>query len=159
MNIVCTLDQFNTDYIYYREPISNTVIDDSNFVKIIYSSNDIMINGIYINFKLKNINIENYFKKIKINYDLKLNEEVLNKIYDIELEILKKYNKKKNYKRNLYENLSNGYIKIFPKNLDDPNKDNLNNDFNSQNNSFILKISGLWDSATEYALTYKIYKI
>ena len=48
--------------------------------------------------------------------------------------------------------LGNGYIK----NINLPFYDTK---FNSSNNKFILKISGIWESEIEYGLTYKILDV
>ena len=39
---------FNTQYMFFSEPIKNNVIDNSVFVRIIYSPPEIVFNGIFI---------------------------------------------------------------------------------------------------------------
>jgi hypothetical protein len=61
---------------------------------------------------------------------------------------LKKYYIKNKIQRKIiFNTLNSGVIKIFPNN---------DTDFISNNNSFILKISGIWENETEYGLTYKL---
>ena len=149
MNIVLTHNQFNSNNIYFNEPIQNTVMDNSKFIKLIYSNENIMMNGVFLLLNIKIINKEKYFKKIKISYDINnsINRETLTSIYNIEQNMLLKYKSIKKPRRIIYETLNSGVIKIFP---------NIDKDINNSNNSFILKISGIWEDDNEYGLTYKI---
>jgi len=149
MNIVLTHNQFNSNNIYFNEPIQNTVMDNSRFIKLIYSNENIMLNGIFLLLNIKIINKETYFKKIKISYDISnsINKEILMNIYNIENNILLKYKSTKKPRSILYETLNSCVIKIFP---------NIDKDINNSNSSFILKISGIWEDDKEYGLTYKI---
>lgn len=149
MNIVLTHNQFNSNNIYFNEPIQNTVMDNSRFIKLIYSNENIMLNGIFLLLNIKIINKETYFKKIKISYDISnsINKEILMNIYNIENNMLLKYKSTKKPRSILYETLNSGVIKIFP---------NIDKDINNSNSSFILKISGIWEDDKEYGLTYKI---
>ena len=77
-----------------------------------------------------------------------MNKNILNRIYEIENLLLQKYNSNKKIQRKIiYDTLNNGVIKLFPNN---------ENDLINNNNSFILKISGIWENDTEYGLTYKL---
>lgn len=149
MNIVVTHNQFNNNNIYFSEPVQNTVMDNSKFIKLIYSNENIMLNGVFLLLNIKTINKETYFKKIKISYDINnnINREILTNIYKIEKNILLKYKCSKNPRYILYDTLNTGVIKIFP---------NIDNDIYNLKNSFILKISGIWEDDNEYGLTYKI---
>ena len=70
MNIVIEIDNFNKDHIFLQEPVKNNIIDDSKFIRIIYSNNIFAVNTVYIVFNLHIIQIENYFNKLhKINSD------------------------------------------------------------------------------------------
>ena len=48
MNIVKTIDQYNQDFVYFNEPIKNNIMNNGNFVRIIYSTSLFVLNGIYI---------------------------------------------------------------------------------------------------------------
>ena len=48
MNIVFTNDQFNISNVYFNEPIQNTVMENSKFIKIIYSNELIILNGLFL---------------------------------------------------------------------------------------------------------------
>jgi hypothetical protein len=109
---------------------------NSQFIKLIYSTEDLILNGLYI---LMNINIsskESYFKKMKYNFDLNNNRDLLNNIFRIEKEILNNYNhSNKIQKLNIYESLNTSSLKIYP-----------SSDSNKPPNNFILKISGVWEN-------------
>ena len=148
MNVVIKEDQLNITNVYYTEPIQNIIMDNSQFIKILYSTQDIILNGIYLLVELKHIIKEKYFKKIKISYDVNVNKSMLHKIYEIENQLLNKYNIKHKIQRKIiYDTLSHGVIKMFPNN---------ENDIINNKNSFILKISGIWENTAEYGLTYKL---
>jgi hypothetical protein len=83
MNVVIKEDQLNISNVYYTEPIQNIIMDNSQFIKIVYSTEDITLNGIYLLVELKHITKERYFKKIKISYDVNVNKSMLHKIYEI----------------------------------------------------------------------------
>ena len=96
MNVVIKEEQFKISNIYYTEPIQNIIMDNSQFIKIVYSNQDIMMSGIFLLVELKHITKESYFKKIKITYDTSLNKNILKRIYEIENQLLQKYNNNKN---------------------------------------------------------------
>lgn len=147
MNVVINEDKFDISNIYYTTPIQNIVMDNSYFVKLIYSNEHIMISGLYLLLQLKITSKENYFKKIKITYDISNNKDLLYKLYEIENQILNKYGNPKKQRKIIYETLNVGSIKLFPNN---------ETDTIPVTNSFILKISGIWENDTEYGLTYKL---
>ena len=90
MNIVLTDSQYEADHIYFMEPIVNTIMENSVFIKVIYSNPIIILNGLYLQLDLKLISSEIYFKKVKYTYDINNdhNRNMLNKIFNIENSIL-----------------------------------------------------------------------
>ena len=158
MNIVLSESNFNVEKLYYMEPVINTIIDNSMFIKIIYSNNLIVMNGIYLNLNLTISKSEVYFKKIKYTFDVTniYNNNLLSKLYRIESSILDKYlgNKIKSKRFVIHDTLKNGIIKLFPNNstnLSHYTGINNNTDYN-----FVLKISGMWENMSEVGLTYKL---
>ncbi len=147
MNVVLTIDQFNKSHVYYGEPIQNIVMDNSKFIKITYSTENVMCSGIYLSLPIKYSKHEQYYKKVRFTYDIAINNNWLAKIYDIETDILNKYTSVKKPRKILYETLSNGSIKIFS----NDEKPLVNN-----SNTFILKLSGIWETDIEYGVTYKL---
>ena len=149
MNIVLDQNQLNYRCIFLQDAIKNTVMDNSNFIRIIYSTEDFVINGIYIKIKLNTNSIEKYFNKYKCTFYLDNNTEVINKLIEIEkniLEIISYKNKTPCYR--IKDQLLAGFIKMFISKDHDPN-----------NTNFIVKISGIWETNSEYGLTFKFFEI
>ena len=150
MNVVLTDQVFHIKHVYFTEPVINTIIENSEFVKIIYSDQNMMLNGVYMLLYLKTTHVEQHFNKIKYVYNIEHDNIALSKIFKLEEDILDKYKSSKQKKYIIREYLSNGNIKLFPSiQLDRP----------INVNTFILKVSGIWENEHEYGLTYKILPI
>ena len=147
MNLTLTVEQFNNKHLYFYDAIDNTIIENSKFIKMIYSEEDYILNGIYILLELNISNRELYFKKYKFNFDIRANSKLINNVYKIEEDILNKYDCGKNKKNNIKELFNNGYFKIH------------SSDETNFGNKFILKMSGIWETVDEYGITYKIIQI
>ena len=152
MNIALNIDDFHLNNIYFNEPVENTIIEDSKFIKLIYSNDDVVLNGLFLFLNIKPIQKEVYFKKIKYFFDLNNNTHKLNKIFQIEESILNLYNNNKNKKTIIKDVLKSGILKLFPNYDDEINNNKVTNDVNN----FILKISGIWENNEEIGITYKI---
>ena len=148
MYIVFTLEEFDINNIFFLERVKNTVMDNSNFSRVIYSNEIFSLNGIFVKFNIKLYNIEKSFNKYKCFFDIKTHNDVVVKISNIEQHIMNRY--KFEHKTPIYritDQLSNGFLKIF-------NEINL-----KEQNEFILKIYGIWETDTEYGLTYKFINV
>jgi hypothetical protein len=150
MFIVLTINEFNLRNIFYQEKVKNTVMDNSNFSRIVYSNELFTLNGIFIKFSFTLNSIEKVFNKYKCSFDNKNqeNQHIVSKLKMIENHILKRYhfeNKIPIYR--ITEQLNNNYLKIF------------NEQTYSKENEFILKIYGIWETEYEYGVTYKFIAI
>ena len=63
MNLVKTIHQYDANNIFFCEPIKNNVMCDGNFIRVIYSTNDLVLNGIYLLITLNDIIIDKYYNK------------------------------------------------------------------------------------------------
>ena len=166
------------------EPINNTVMDNSKFIRLIYSDKNIIMNGIYIKISVNISSIEHAYNKLRCYIDPEKNKEIYKILSFTEKNILSKYitNRSSSYKLN--ECLNKGIIKIFNENFiknqyNTSNKDKYNSDkynsdkynsdkYNSDTSmsltknsndpslyNIVLKISGIWVDEREYGLTYK----
>tara|TARA_B100000927_G_C16217389_1_gene370040 strand:- start:64 stop:522 length:459 start_codon:yes stop_codon:yes gene_type:complete len=150
MNIVTTLDQFSSHSIYFADPIKNTVIPNSNFIRIYYSNSNFTLNGIYLLINLYNTTTEKYYNKYKCLFSTTDNSEVISQLINIENAILLKNTiPGKTPQCMLSQQLRSGYMKLFA---------DANSCFPS-NMKFILKISGLWENINEYGITYKFIPV
>ena len=150
MNIVTTLDQFSSHSIYFADPIKNTVIPNSNFIRIFYSNKNFTLNGIYILINLYNTTTEKYYNKYKCQFSVNDNAETISQLSQIENSILLKNTiPGKVPQCILSHQLRAGFMKLFAE-----------NDSNfPPNMKFILKISGLWENISEYGITYKFIPV
>jgi len=99
-----------------------------------------------INFN--DITMEKYYNKYKCNFNVLNHKKTIDKIKNIEENILNIYRPAGKIKQlKIFEQLQNGNVKIF-------------NEIDSKiNNDFILKISGIWETPLNYGLTFKFIKV
>ena len=148
MNIVKTIEQYSDDCVYFCDPIKNTIMNDGNFIRILYSTPFFILNGIYLAVIMNQLSVERYFNKYKCAFDIANNMETIHRIKHIEETILSKIKingKMPQYK--VYEQIRNGNIKVFSESYD------------KINTNFLLKIAGIWETDTDYGLTYKFINI
>ena len=148
MNIVKKIEQYDDNNIFFCEPTKNNVMNEGKFIRILYSTHNFILNGIYLLITFNDISCEKYYTKYRCCFNVNSHIDTINNLKIIEDDILKKYeniNKLPQYK--IYEQLRNGNLKIF---TDIGNKTIC---------SFILKISGIWETEDKYGLTYKFIKI
>jgi len=147
MNIVKHIDQYNENNIFFCEPIKNNIMNEGNFIRILYSTNTIVLNGIYLLVSLNDISCDKYYNKYKCVFNTNQHKDIIDSLKNIEENILKKIEiKNKIYQLKINEQLKNGNIKLF-------------SEVNKACCSFILKISGVWETQFNYGLTYKFMKI
>ena len=150
------IENISTNNIIICDPIKNSIMQHSNFYKIVYSNNLLSLNGLYILFNLKMINQN----KDKIIFNYLDNKFIIDQIAIIEEYILNLINSNKNKIYKITELLTNGYIKYCYN--DNLSYDNISyNSINSTNSnkSLILKISGLWETKENIGITFKIILI
>ena len=147
MNLVLRSDQYNVDHVYFCESIKNNIIMNGSFIRILYSTSKLTMNGIYILLNFDNFCIEKYYNKYKYTFDTAVNSELINFVRNVERDILTKLNIRDKcpvYK--IYDQLKIGGIKIITDKIE-------------FNENIILKISGIWETDTEYGITYKFINI
>lgn len=96
MNLVLDINQVTYNNIFFYESVKNTIMNDSEFIRIIYSNNDIILNGIYI----------------KIDINNHENSNIVNIIDQLEQSILKQYNPNKLQNNKLKDQLIYNINKI-----------------------------------------------
>jgi len=148
MNIVKKINQYDENNVLFCEPIKNNVMNDGNFIRILYSTQYLTLNGIYLLISLYDITCEKYYMKYKCSFNYSIHKDTIDNIKVIEEDILKKYEiKDKIAQFKIFEQMRNGNIKIFSEVI------------NKSVSQFILKISGIWETQYNYGLTYKFIKI
>ena len=61
MNIVKNIDQYDENNIYFCEAIKNNIMNEGSFIRILYSTYQFVINGIYLYVSLNDITIEKFY--------------------------------------------------------------------------------------------------
>jgi len=147
MILIKKLEQYEDHYVHLCDPIKNNIISDGNFFRIIYSTHDVTLNGVYLLIELKNVICEKHYNKYKYSFNVNAHNDVINNIKKIEESLLnkKKFNKNPCFK--IYEQFTNGNIKLF---TESPSNTNMR---------VVLKMSGIWENETNYGLTYKFINI
>jgi hypothetical protein len=147
MNIATSIEQYDIANVFFCEPTKNNIIENGMFIRIIYAS-DITLNGIYIWFSLHDVICEKYYNKCKYCFSLYTYSKLVNALKEMEENILNKYksmcNNKKTPLCKIYEHIQKGNIKLFQ-----------DVETNQEEYLFVLKISGVWETADYYGLTYK----
>ena len=147
MNIVKRIDQYDNNNIFFCEPIKNNVMNEGNFIRIIYSTNKIVLNGIYLLITFNEITCDKYYTKYRCNFNVTTHKEIIDNLKIIEEDLLKKCEiSNKIPQLKIYEQIKNGNLKIF------------SDIVNKSSCSLILKISGIWETQNNYGLTYKFIK-
>ena len=148
MNIVKRIDQYKDESVYFCDPIKNNVMNEGNFVRILYSNSLFVLNGINLLVPLYDINIEKYYNKYKCIFNPVAHKELIDNLRVIEEGLLRKYNiRNKIPQFKINDQLKNGNIKLF-----------LDNSEKLTNGNFMLKISGIWETESHFGLTYKFLK-
>ena len=153
MFITMDIDQFNINNVFTSEKTKNNILNNSDFYRLYFSNEEMILNGVFISFDLHNIRIERYFNKMKCCFtDSERNIDIINNIINIEKKIIEKcsdINKKGSYR--IDEQMSNQFIKIY-----DQGKIKIGN---YKKLTILLKISGIWSNNInkEYGLTFRFF--
>lgn len=104
MNLVLDEKNYNINNVFFYEPVKNTVMDDSKFIRIIYSDEHVILNGLYLKLDIEN------------------NNSVLNFLDKIEREILNKYKiNKNNLNKNQCKKINEQFQFLVNKNISNKN--------------------------------------
>jgi len=148
MNIVKELNQFNKEYVYFCDAIKNNVMPEGSFIRILYSTELFVMNGIYLSIWFQNISVEKYYNKYRCVFDCHNHLEIIDRVQQLEEDLLRKINiKNKTPVFKIYEQICNGNIKVFSESIE------------NIHNLFLLKISGIWETDKNYGVTYKFTNI
>ena len=126
-------------------PVRNTVMDESNFIRLLYSNALLSLNGLFIHFALRNSSVEKYFAKFKCAFCPDENKTIIEKLINIESNILSRVAcPNKRWVCNIREHLESGSVKIFANEPD-----------TQITNCLVMKVSGVWETVDEIGVTFK----
>ena len=151
MFLCVNLNDFNSEKLLINNKIRNNIITNSFFWRLYYSDDEFISNGVVIVFNLKDVTFEKYFNKNKLNFNEKKNISVVEKLNILENELLNALGLENKEKKCLIkEQLDQHFLKII---------NEKNNPIKSISScDIIIKISGIWESKTEYGLTFRCIK-
>lgn len=170
MNFILDKDSFYVENLYFSE-IKHNIIIDGKFTKLFYSTPFFLLNNIFIDLKivtkdLREINslyhnkyygsysayynsISNNSGKYIMYFDMTENKETLEKMIEIEKNILDYYS--------LYRGINKIPEYIFKNQIMNKNLKFYKNMYSDENSTnFYLKISGIWENNSQIGITYKI---
>lgn len=151
MNFLINPKDFFINNVVLLDTKENTIMQ-GNFIKLIYSTKLLTLNCIFLEFPIQIYEKKNYNGKSYIFFN---NNDYGNLIYAfqkiessllelfIQIDTTKKY-LKKTFVHTIFNQLKNGMIKYYQYSeiTNEP--------------SFFMKISGIWETSTEIGLTYKL---
>jgi hypothetical protein len=149
------LQDLNYEYIILNEPIKNSAVQYNYFYKLLYSTHIVSLKSIFLLFELNNLSFEN--DKIKFDRST-LNNSVFSKLIELEDHILNLIVDSKNKLYKLKEIYENQFFK-FSLSDDNENINSYNYLKHLNNRTFIIKISGIWESKDTIGLTFKFIKV
>jgi len=145
MNLILDINDFSFKNIIFNESIKNTIMENSNFIRINYSNKHFILNGIYIKI--------NFIEEV----DNSNNIAILQFVEKLEKFILNFSNNKKNQIYKIKEQVTYLLNKILA-NVQSKHNNHHHNNHNIATN-YILKISGMWETNIQIGITYKIFPI
>jgi hypothetical protein len=144
MNVYLELDDIQTRYIQISNPVKNTILDNSMFMRLSYSNDVCSMNCIHIHLNLNTTRIFKYFNRYTYEFKQEDNKNSIETLSNLEHSILDSLN---------IDNLQKN-IRIHQQFIH--NKLHLQSScMYSKTPLLILKISGVWLTSTHYGLTYK----
>jgi hypothetical protein len=161
MNLLLHANDITLSQIYFLEKKTN-IIMDGVFTKIVYSNSCMSMNGLYIDFPIINITTNRIHSKSIIHIDIANNKDIIQKMIDIEKQILSYYvqyslslstnmtsEKRTNVKKTIVYTLKNqfqsGVMKYYKE-----------YDSYPKPGSFYIKIAGIWENQHEIGITFKL---
>jgi hypothetical protein len=149
MNFLINPKEFLIQNVFLSDIKENTIMN-GNFIKLIYSTKFLTLNCIFLEFPIQKYEKKSYNGKTYIFFNNKEYNNVIDLFQKIEsslLDLFIQMNRKSTKKKVVYtihNQLKNGMIKYYQ--------------YSELMNESILfmKISGIWETATEIGLTYKL---
>ena len=154
MNLLVLPNQFDSNYLYFLERKPNLIIEEAIFSKLLYSTKEFITTGlfIFIPFEISTIK---HTGISTIEFNTKINESIIQKIIEIEKQIMNSYFlqyqiKSKTPIYDISNKFQSGSLKIYSNNMHNKNYTT------KRSVNYYIKISGIWETANQIGLTYKI---
>ena len=144
MNVILNVAEFNSANVSLQPPIKNTVMDNSTFMRALYSTEQAVFTSIVCLVNIEMERQEKWFNKWKCTFDKLSNRQDAERLVLMEYEIMQLA--KVSYKTPCYtlrDQIHNGHLKTFNQKI-------------TEKEALVIKICGIWETLTEYGLTYKL---
>jgi len=144
MNIYHTVNNIDVNNITICNPIANKFSNYDKFYKILYNTNGMTINSIFLLVDIDSMHVSEEHKKYKLSFNI--DDNVIDKIKKMEIALLEKVNQflQKDIVLNCnYNLLNNKYIYS-------------TNSISKKNKKIYIRISGIWESNNQIGLTTKM---
>jgi hypothetical protein len=152
MYLVLEPDQVKRQYILMHAPVKNTVMDNSNFIRILYSDGVVSLNGLHVRARLHTARVERYFNKYKCTIDTARSARDIAILGHLEQQVLEQAGiRGKTAVKRISDQLRQGSFKLFSENPHDGRT--------RQPSVYILKMSGVWETEHEYGVTHKFMEV
>jgi hypothetical protein len=153
MNLI--LEEIDPKCLVYYQPVCNTVMDESEFMRVGYSTSLFAMNGVYTTIQLNGEVSDSFFNKSRISYQLDSdNQKQIDKIVKLEKDILSRAGiSGREEMTKLKEQLLSKSIRVFN------NDPEITTPISSENTEIVVKISGVWMTDRAYGLTFKFFQI
>jgi hypothetical protein len=140
--------EINLNEIHLGDSSINRIVANSLFYRLYTNSNICSTHGLYIVIDFDYFYVTKTHNGIQIHFNTTTNMPLINKMLQIENNILCKFNETnpKNKDYQILNEILNGYILVPNSNL-----------FISLKHHLLLKISGLWETNTSIGLAYKFF--
>ena len=154
MYLVLEPRQIRAEHIMTQPSVRNTVMTNSNFIRLVYSDGVMALNGIHVIARLHPLRIEQYFNKYKCTIDLKKSAREAQAISTLEQMVLDQAGiRGKVPVKRITEQLQQGHFKLFSEAHRSPHS------ASRAQHVLVLKMSGIWETATEYGVTHKFIEL
>ena len=77
MNIAKKIEQYDNNSVILCDPIKNNIMTEGNFIRILYSTPNFTLNGIYIDIRIKCNTIDKYYNKYNCSFDISKYKEII----------------------------------------------------------------------------------
>ena len=153
MNIVLDIDKVDCNNIFIDNKTKNTIIDEGIFYKLHYSNHVLSMSNIIIKLNINIFTALKNYHRYKCIFSTDKYQTIIDKVSMLEKNILLELYKNRNNKNrnnndsykqpnyNVSTLLRSGCFKL--------------SKYSGCDNNIALKISGIWETESNYGLTYK----
>ena len=146
MNLAIPLSAYNPKNIFLCGRVRNTIVENSTFARLLFSNHYMTTIGIHLQLNVVGAVDEPYYQKLRTIFKVEQeNEAMVRQVVSIENNILDLAETGKSRVTKLSDQLRNGIL-----------RSSASANWQTNGQSFVLKITGIWETDTECGVTYKV---